>query len=120
MDEHYLTRCKIFEGNSAEEVEEWFNDFFQGKQIITTNTFYVDSAENSWKCVVLYRVKSKEITPNINRFEKEEESYQDIPDDQKATEKQIKFLKQLGYKGSLNLTKRQAFEEIKQIKESKE
>ena len=50
------------------------------------------------------------LTDKINESEKK-------PADNKATPKQLALLKRLGYKGSQTITKKQASEKIKELKE---
>ena len=85
---YYESRCQVFESEDIYELEEQLNSFFKGKFIVSSPLYPPSDQNKVWTCVVYYKVSPKEKV--------------------KPTEKQIKFLKYLGYKGNPdNLSKQE-------------
>lgn len=123
MDEHWTTKCRAFTDlDSLEQLEDELNKFFENKWVISSPIFmreiesYVNKDDNNskcykWDCMVYYKVKGTGVVASVEK-EKVKES-------EKASEKQIKMLGYLGYKGTLDLTMSEAHALIKTLKEKK-
>jgi len=113
-----MTKIQLLFGNSMPELIEKMDDFFEGRNIIsspiyqemvsipdpnTKDKYYQDY---QYYCVVYYKSpqEMKELNPIARK---------------PASKKQLDFLKTLGYKGNTNLTSKEAFDLITEIKEKK-
>lgn len=105
MEEHWSTKCRSFETDSIEEMEDALNEFFNNKWIVSSPIFD-PRKDDKWRAMVYYKVSPLEI--------KEEVKPTDL-----ATEKQLDYLKRLGYKGNLNISMTSANKLIKSLKEAK-
>jgi hypothetical protein len=97
-------------------MEDELNKFFGSKYIIASPLFYVNG---KWYCMVYFKqeVDTKEYDPK----EKYQAHTMPLKDNKptmlKVSDKQINFLKRLGYKGSFGLTMLEANRLIKELKE---
>lgn len=113
---HWINKCRSFETNTIEEMEDKLNAFMNDKFIIASPLFFV---HNSWFCMVYYKVPplnslDEQINPKNSEkhFAKEKNGL--------ASGKQIKYLLMLGYTGDTDkLTVTEANRLIKELKEKK-
>lgn len=101
MEDRWTNKVRSFETNTIEEMEDALNEFFNDKFIISSPIMYV---REKFVCMVYYKVPPVEVKEKVNENER-------------ASEKQIKYLKLLGYKGTTELTMTEAQALIKQYKD---
>ena len=112
---HWQNKVRSFETETIEQMEDQLNKFFENKFIIASPVQYVNG---KWIGRVYYKIPpviEKEDNSATYNFFKDRVNSKDKP-----TDKQINYLKALGYKGDLNkLTMTDANKIIKQLKEKK-
>lgn len=106
MTEHWITKCRSFEDyEDLANLEDDLNKFFENRFIISSPIFY---NEKKYSCMVYYKVQPTDV------IEKQDN------DQPRATDKQVKYLMGLGYKGEIrNLSIQEAKHLIQELKESK-